>query len=249
MHAADDSSVMETLEALPYVIHSAKAFTKGKPYRIGPSQHSGARQSVRRRVGANPDNGRVCLADMDPRQRGLFGAAWTLGYVAAFAGSAASRRSRSGAVTGPQGMIYRKADYRAAGFRRAARRAVYPLYHVIAGLAAASGAKRIAATSAAPSTIAALAYRAKAGPVLWLANLTGEPKKAKVDGLQRRGDACRRSIFRAMARPLADPKLPVERRQGGEEGRHGRTWALCGRPHSGGVMSTRMSVAAGLHRR
>ena len=37
VHAADDISVMETLEALPYVINSAKAFTKGKPYHIGPT--------------------------------------------------------------------------------------------------------------------------------------------------------------------------------------------------------------------
>src|SRR5262249_5941229 len=37
VHAADDTSVMETLEALPYVMQSAKALTGGKAYCVGPS--------------------------------------------------------------------------------------------------------------------------------------------------------------------------------------------------------------------
>ena len=63
-----------------------------------------------------PNNERVCLADMDPRQRGLFGAAWTLGYVAAFARGGVEA-VHLGAATGPAGMIYRPTDYAAALFR------------------------------------------------------------------------------------------------------------------------------------
>ena len=37
VHAADDRSVMETLETLPAIIGSAKAMIDEKPYRIGPS--------------------------------------------------------------------------------------------------------------------------------------------------------------------------------------------------------------------
>lgn len=36
--------------------------------------------------------------------------------------------------------------------------------------------------SAAPGKVAALAYRAKAGPVLWLANLTGAEQPVRVSG-------------------------------------------------------------------
>ena len=38
VHAADDRSVMETMEALPYQILSTRSFMGDLPYRIGPSQ-------------------------------------------------------------------------------------------------------------------------------------------------------------------------------------------------------------------
>jgi hypothetical protein len=40
----------------------------------------------------------------------------------------------------------------------------------------------IATKSGAPGKVAALAVRGKAGPTLWLANLTGETQTAKVSG-------------------------------------------------------------------
>jgi len=204
VHAADDISVMETLEALPYVIKSAKAFTKGKPYHIGPTSIPARDNPYGASVASNPGNGRVCLSDMDPRQRGLFGAAWTLGMLAAFAeGGAAS--VAAGAVSGPQGMIYRKTDYVQPGYD-GGKAGVYPVYHVVAGLAPAGGAKRIAATSANPSVIAVVAHRSTAGPVLWLANLTSEPRKAKVEGFS--GPATLQSLdLSSYSKALTDPQL------------------------------------------
>ena len=181
VHAADDVSVMETLEALPYVVQSAKAFINGKTYCIGPSSIPARLNPYGASTASNPNNGRVCLSDMDPRQRGLYGAAWTLGYVASLAGGGLSAITL-GAATGPAGMIYRRTNYAQPYFDEAGAPAVYPLYHVIAGLAAASGSKVTAARSAAPGKVAALAVRRKSGPTLWLANLTGETQTAKVSG-------------------------------------------------------------------
>jgi len=181
VHAADDVSVMETLEALPYVVQSAKAFINGKAYCIGPSSIPARLNPYGASTASNPSNGRVCLSDMDPRQRGLFGAAWTLGYVAALAVGGLSAITL-GAATGPAGMIYRRTNYAQPYFDEADAAEVYPLYHVVAGLAAASGSKVIAAKSGAPSKVAALAVRGKSGPTLWLANLTGETQTAKVSG-------------------------------------------------------------------
>ena len=181
VHAADDVSVMETLEALPYVTQSAKALITGKAYWVGPSSIPARLNPYGASTAPNPGNGRVCLSDMDPRQRGLFGAAWTLGYVAALApGGLAS--ITLGAATGPAGMIYRRTNYSQPYFDGTDGAALYPLYHVVAGLAAGSGSRLVAAKSAAPGKIAALAYRAKSGPILWLANLTGETQTAKVSG-------------------------------------------------------------------
>jgi len=181
VHAADDVSVMETLEALPYVTQSAKAFINGKAYCIGPSSIPARLNPYGASTASNPGNGRVCLSDMDPRQRGLYGAAWTLGYVSALAPGRLSAITL-GAATGPAGMIYRRTNYAQPYFDGTDGAMVYPLYHVIAGLASASGGKLVAAKSAAPGKVAALAYRAKSGPVLWLANLTGETQTAKISG-------------------------------------------------------------------
>jgi hypothetical protein len=181
VHAADDISVMETLEALPYVVQSAKVFINGKAYCIGPSSIPARLNPYGASTASNPNNGRVCLSDMDPRQRGLYGAAWTLGYVAALASGGLSAITL-GAATGPAGMIYRRTNYAQPYFDEAGAPAVYPLYHVVAGLAAASGRKVIAAKSGAPSKVAALAVRGKSGATLWLANLTGETQTAKVSG-------------------------------------------------------------------
>src|SRR5919109_1721450 len=173
VHAADDVSVMETLEALPYVVQSAKAFINGKAYHIGPSSIPARLNPYGASTATNPNNGRVCLSDMDPRQRGLYGAAWTLGYVAALAGGGLSAITL-GAATGPAGMIYRRTNYAQPYFDEADGVSVYPLYHVVAGLAAASGSKVVATKSAAPGKVAALAVRGRSGTTLWLANLTGE---------------------------------------------------------------------------
>ncbi len=203
VHAADDVSVMETLEALPYVIQSTKAFIKGKPYRVGPSSIPARDNPYGAATAANPGNARVCLANMDPRQRGLYGAAWTLGYIAAFAKGGIVALTM-GAATGPAGMIHRRAEFAQPYFDDLGGPAVYPLYHVIAGLSRAAGARLLATEIGLPSAIAAIAYRAGSGPILWLANLTGARQGVKVSGFP--GPAIQHAIDEAsFSKAIADP--------------------------------------------
>jgi hypothetical protein len=182
VHAADDVSVMETLEALPYVVQSTKAFIGRTPYRVGPSAIPARDNPYGASTAPNPNGNRVCLAKTDPRQRGLFGAAWTLGYAAAFAYGGIEVVTL-GAPTGPAGMIYRRTDFPQPYFDDLKGPAVYPLYHVVAGLGSALGHKLMAVKSSDPATIACLAYRDSKGPVLWLANLTGDDQTVKIGGL------------------------------------------------------------------
>ena len=185
VHAADDRSTMETLEALPYVIESTRSFIGDAAYRVGPSAIGARDNPYGAATAANPDNGRVCLAAMDPRQRGLFGAAWTLGYVAAFARGGAEAVTM-GAPTGSSGAIYRRTDTPQPYFDGLSGPAVYPLFHVLAGLARAAGQRLVAAVSSDPAALACLAYRGPAGPVLWLANLTAAPHSVALAGLSGR---------------------------------------------------------------
>ncbi len=180
VHAADDLSVMETLEALPSIIASTRHMMGKTPYALGPSSIACRNNPYGAAVTPNPGNGRVCLSNMDPRQRGLFAAAWNLGLAAAMAKGGLDSVAL-GAVTGPQGVIYRKTSYKQPWFD-AAGALVYPAYHVLAGLSAASGNRRLDATSSAPSTVAVLGHQSKAAKEIWLANLTSEPQKVKVAG-------------------------------------------------------------------
>jgi D-apionolactonase len=191
VHAADDTSVMETLEALPSIIASTRNMIGKTPYLIGPSSIPCRDNPYGAAVAKNPANSRVCLSDMDPRQRGLFAAAWYLGLVAAFAKGGLDAVAL-GSVTGPQGVIYRKADYAQPWFD-GAKAEVYPAYHVLAGLGAASGNKRLEAATSAPSTVTALAHESQDGKELWLANLTPDAQKVKLKGLAGAGEVHRLS--------------------------------------------------------
>ncbi|MFN4141376.1 hypothetical protein [Aestuariivirga sp.] len=224
VHAADDISVMETLEALPSIIASTRNMIGKTPYHLGPSSIPCRDNPYGAAVAKNPGNGRVCLSDMDPRQRGLFAAAWNVGLLAALAKGGLNSVAL-GAVTGPQGVIYRKADHAQPWFD-GAKAAVYPAYHVLAGLAPASGNRRLEAVSSAGSTVAALAHQSKSGKELWLANLSAEPQKVKVSGLSGAAELHRLSDgnFVALAtKPdfLSRPGETVKKLSGLELGPYG----------------------------
>jgi hypothetical protein len=181
VHAADDVSVMETLEAHPYQIKTTRSFMGKAGYHLGPSTIPARNNPYGASSVDNPNNERVCLSKIDPRQRGIFGAAWSVGYVSAWAKGGVEVVTL-GATTGPAGMVYRKTDHAQPYFDGLQGTAVYPVYHLIADLAKANGAKLIATEIGDESKVAALAYRGTSGPVLWLANLTAQPQNVRVQG-------------------------------------------------------------------
>ncbi|MFW2542419.1 hypothetical protein ACN2XU_07235 [Primorskyibacter sp. 2E107] len=103
VHAADDVSVMETLEAIPHITRSARAILKGTPYRIGPSTIAMRHNPYGSRTIPNPEQGRVCMSDDDPRHRGAFGAAYVIGLAAALAPADVTVWTPA-AVLGPRGL-------------------------------------------------------------------------------------------------------------------------------------------------
>jgi hypothetical protein len=60
---------------------------------------------------------------------------------------------------------------------------VFPVYHVIAGIAPLAGAVVRAVDCSEPSALAAIALDARDGRQVWLANLTPEPRVANLQGL------------------------------------------------------------------
>ncbi|CAN5131550.1 hypothetical protein BH11PSE9_BH11PSE9_38020 [soil metagenome] len=178
-HAADDRSVMETHEALGYQVTTARSFIGKTAYRIGPSAIGCRDNPYGKSFTPNPNNERLCLSKSDPRQRGLFGAAWTLGYIASLAPTGVEAVSL-GAPTGPLGLIHRRGESALPYYDALTGPSVYPAYHVIAGLTRAAGAELVAATSSSERSVCSLAYRAESATLLWIANLTANQQTVRV---------------------------------------------------------------------
>ncbi len=104
VHAADDLSLAQTIDVYPMLIESARALCFDKPVWPGPCTIGVRHNPYGAATQPNPENGRVPSATIDPRQRGLFGAA----YAAASAAQAVLTGVAAvslGAPTGPFGMI------------------------------------------------------------------------------------------------------------------------------------------------
>jgi hypothetical protein len=128
----------------------------------------------------NPENRRVAMALNDPRQRGLFGAAWNLGYAARMADAGVEALTLS-APLGAFGIVYARTDFPQPWFDERGE-GVYPLYHVVRGMAEAAGKPGLDITSSHPGAVQALAWRDDGRSVVWLANLTGRQQRVALAG-------------------------------------------------------------------
>jgi D-apionolactonase len=170
-HAGDDRSATEGLESLPYLAKSVKAFIDGKPYHVGPSAIGLRMNPYGEAPKANPRNIRQAMNGMDPRQRGLFAAAWSVGFVAHFAKGGASALTL-GRTVGEFGIAYAKTEYAQPWFDE--NGGVYPVYHAIKGLAALRGRPLIELFISKPREIQAIAVQRDRDIEVWLANLTDQ---------------------------------------------------------------------------
>ncbi|MBB3949044.1 D-apionate lactonase [Aureimonas jatrophae] len=169
VHAADDLSVMQTLEAVPFVTRSARAIIGDKPYRLGPTTIGMRQNPYGSRTMPNPDRRRIAMAADDPRARGLFGAAFLAGYAARLDGAGVEAWCAS-SFAGPRGL-----------FDHAGRPTA--LAGVLKGLARASGRRRIALRSEDRARVDGFAFMDRDGRAeVWLANLTAEPQDVRLEG-------------------------------------------------------------------
>jgi hypothetical protein len=210
VHAGDDRSVAETLESLPHIARSVRAIAGGKPYAVGPSGIGMRDNPYGQTTMPNPDNVRQAMNRSDPRQRGLLGAAWSLGYFARFAAGGARHIALGGAV-GPFGLLYAPADFPQPWFDKAG--GLFPVYHVLRGLARLKGAPMSAVSVSAPQEVQGFA----AANELWLANLTGEPRRGKLAGASWSGLAMLDAESFVIAREHLDALDRLERPFAGDE--------------------------------
>ncbi len=174
VHAADDASVMETLQALPHILASASALSDGVGLSVGPTGIGARINPYGPGPNLNPPAKRMGMAARDPRQRGLFAAAWTVGYLVRIA-PFAPRQFGFGAATGPFGLISTPQDYRRAMWDEMPDGALYPLYHIARWIAAGAGAEVLSAKT--QDGVAQIVWRKGSSRQALVANLTarGQP--------------------------------------------------------------------------
>ncbi|WP_282028691.1 hypothetical protein [Paracoccus marcusii] len=126
VHAADDLSVVEALEAVPHILASGRALAGDTEYWLGPSTIAMRHNPYGSRTIPNPGRGRVCMTDDDPRQETGFAAAWACGLAAAIAPADLSVWTPA-EVLGPRGLFAPDGRPR-------------PVAGVVAALAALAGA-------------------------------------------------------------------------------------------------------------
>ena len=173
VHAADDLSVMETLEAMPHIVRSTRALIgEDKGYRIGPSTMGMRHNPYGAHVMENPANHRIAMTDRDPRQTSLFAAAWMIGYAAATADArlqsltVGSLTERLGLASAPVGGELR----------------LHPAFYAARGLAELGGHERYQCHSSHPGCVTAVAGIDREGRrVVWLANVTGQKQEVVVE--------------------------------------------------------------------
>lgn len=161
VHAADDRSVMRTLDTLQPIFDTLHEHAAGRPWRLGLASIGMRSNPYGRSVADNPGRVRLAMAQHDPRQAGLFGAAWMIGAAAATAGRPIEHIAL-GAPYGPFGLVVETDD--------GTGDAVRPVCHAFAALAQLSGHPRLRLEL--PAGLRGVAADTPNGPRAVIANCT-----------------------------------------------------------------------------
>ncbi len=124
VHAADDISVLETLEALPQIFASGRLIAGDRGYRLGLVAIAMRGNPYGTALAQNPEKTRKTMTGDDPRQKGLFGAAYAIGVTARAAGSGIQAVALAGA---------------GGSFGVCDGQLLYPLFHVVKALTSIAG--------------------------------------------------------------------------------------------------------------
>ena len=176
VHAADDLSVMQTLEALPFITRSVRAIYDDKPYRIGPATIPMRQNPYGSRTMDNPNGHRIAMANTDPRHNGRFAEAFALGYAAKVLDAGLECLTLS-ALTGPFGVIAGEGEPSLAGGKR-------PIFNTVTTLARLAGSLWRECVSSDPASVLAfITAPAHKAPQLLLVNVTPASQKIELGTL------------------------------------------------------------------
>jgi hypothetical protein len=178
VHAFDNASLAETLEAHGPTVASTRHFSGDLPLAVTPvtlkmrfNPHATGPEPPPR-----PDE---LPAAVDVRQMSLFGAGWTLGSIKYLAESQADSTTYY-ETSGWLGVMETESGPPLPDKFRSFPGSVFPLYHVLADVGEFAGGEVILSQSSDPLAVEGLALRQGDRTRVILANLTDQPQQVTV---------------------------------------------------------------------
>jgi hypothetical protein len=162
VHAFDNASLTESLEAQGMLVRSAARIARGKPVFITP---------VTLKMRHNPYGGGGAVRGTPPsdvRQATLFGAGWTLGSIKYLAEAGAASATY----------------YETVGERGVMSAHPYPMYFVLADFGEFMGGRLILSRSSQPLVVDGLALRKGSRTRVLLANMTDQTQTVTLRGIK-----------------------------------------------------------------
>jgi hypothetical protein len=199
VHASDERSLVENLEAQRDTVVTARSFCDELPLIVSPITLKPRFNPDAAGPEPAPQPGELPSA-VDPRQMSLFAAAWTLASIKYLAEAGAASVTYY-ETTGWRGVKETDGDCPAPELFCSRPGLVFPVYHVFADIADLRTAEIIACASTDPLRVQGLALRADASLRLLIANLTDEMQQCAVGPLNGNRVAVR--SFDAQAAPEA----------------------------------------------
>lgn len=226
VHAFDNRSMVETLDAQPETVRTARTFVGDRSVVVSPvtlrprfnpdalEPGAGPGAYPGERIPADADDRDVSSGESgsttetaaseppenaDPRQATLFAAAWTLGSLAALADGGCDSITWFEA-TGERGLMGRPSGAPSADAFPSVGRGVYPVYHVLADVAEFRGGSVLRARSERPLAVRALSLDREGERRLLLANVTDRPQVVEAELPGRPS--------RVLIRPLDETTVP-----------------------------------------
>ena len=178
IHAFDDMSLMENLQAQPATIATARLFAPGTALYVTPITLRPRFNAVAVTDTEFADGGLPWQVDV--RQPALFGAAWTLGSVAALAGAGADGLTYYDTV-GPAGVIESPAGSPSPAEFFSRPDTPYPLAVVLADCCSLTGGRVREVIGVDPARLAVIAVSDGGATTVLLANLTADAHDVRVE--------------------------------------------------------------------
>lgn len=180
VHAFDDRSLIETLSCQATTVESARRLFPGVPCVVGPVTLR-MRFNPNATTSENPLQAMTAGETADPRQRGLFAAAFSL-LSARYVSEGGAASLTFGELVGPRGVIHRFSGIAQPPFGGHPEARVFPIYPLLRELSALAGWRLLLFESERILDVDGLAVEHRGEVRLYVANTSGVEQNVRFEG-------------------------------------------------------------------